>query len=155
MQKFANTDLYSRQHFTTEPSTFKALISSFSVLQARALHSCHFKPSLTSLLRAQPRFVRLCRQACSGNGSSEVFCSIPSLLVELSVAACQLHAASSSSSAPRALLTPTALVPLVANCVGACVARVQCSHCANAHVIWTQMRSSHVQRYSPIFSPEL
>jgi len=66
--------------------------------------------------------VRLCRQACS---SSESYGRVPSLLTELSVAACQLHAATSfsspspSSSASRPLLTPSALIPLAASCVGA------------------------------------
>lgn len=80
----------------------------------------------------QPRFVRYCRQACANSDSmSAIFGRIPALLVELSVAACQLHAASSfSSSSPlssssvimlpssRPLLTSSALIPLAANCVG-------------------------------------
>ena len=92
-----------------------------------------FSPSHSAFRLVQPRFVRQCRQACSSGDASEAFSRIPALLVELSVAACQLHAASSSSSAPsalssailtpasRPLLTPAALIPLVANCVGECV----------------------------------
>jgi hypothetical protein len=114
------------QHFTSEASSFKALISSFAVLQASTASFSILSPSHALFCWLQPRFVRVCRHACTSSASSEAFARIPALLVELSVAACQLHGASfySSSSlstlspAARPLLASSALIPLAANCVG-------------------------------------